>query len=697
MSAGSDRNRDAELTAETPIQYAKGVGPQRARQFAQVGIKTVGDLLLHLPVRYEDYGALTPLALVRSGGPASVRGRVIDMQFRQGRLPRLDVVIKDDTGAALLTWFHGGFLAGKIREHDQVTVSGKAEFFNGQLQFVNPRFQINAAPEQTPAKAVEPIYPAGGGLESRHIAAAVRPLLHKADAILADPFAFDPAFLEERSMPRLGDALRAVHAPTEPEAVPPARRRLAYEELFLMEIGVALKRRRDTAGQARPVPVNDVLDTRIRARFPFPLTAAQDRVVKEIAGDLRKPRPMNRLLQGDVGSGKTVVALYAALAAVANGFQAAIMAPTEILAEQHHRNAKKYLDGSRVRIRMLAGGLTEAVRRERRRAIAEGEVDLIIGTQALIEDEVRFNELALVVVDEQHKFGVMQRAAFRSKGLDPHYLVMTATPIPRTLSLSLFGDLDVSVIDGLPPGRQKVLTRLISPDREAAAFNFVRKRLEAGEQAFVVCPRVEQSEDDDLKSAVGEAGRMAAAFPAHKVAALHGRMSAAEKEAVMAEFAAGRTHVLVSTVVIEVGVDVPNATVMAVRHAERFGLSQLHQLRGRIGRGGKPGFCLLFCESGGAEGRRRLEVLTQTSDGFRIAEEDLRLRGPGEFFGTRQHGLPELKIADLINDQELLVMARRDAFALVGRDPTLSDPAHAEIRRRVRVKFAATWNLVDVA
>jgi ATP-dependent DNA helicase RecG len=686
------------LTLDTSVQYLRGVGPRRADQLAELGVRTVEDLLYHVPTRYEDYGSLCPLALVQPGSHAVVRGAVIDLKFRSGRLPRFEICLQDDSGTALVTWFNGRWLIGKVNTGDTLLITGKSDQLNGRLRFVNPKFRHAEPGADENTGGVVPIYPAGAGLESRHIAAIVRNALPRAAGLPAE--LFNPAHRGERELPALADALRAVHAPHSPKEAAAGRRRLAYDELFVLEAGVALKRAVTATGKARPIPTNPELDARIRARFPFPLTPAQDRAATGIIADMRRSVPMNRLLQGDVGSGKTVVALYAALAAVANGFQAAIMAPTEILAEQHYRNVRTYLDGSRVRMRLLAGGLPPAFRRDRLRAVAAGEIDLVVGTQALVEEDVRFHDLALVVVDEQHKFGVLQRAAFRSKGLDPHYLVMTATPIPRTLALSFFGDLDVSIIDELPPGRQAVKTQVVGPEREKPTFEFVRKKLAAGDQAYVVCPLIDESEKSDLKAAVAEAERLQRdVFPEFKVVCLHGRMSREEKDAAMAGFVAGRSHVLVSTVVIEVGVDVPNATVMLVRHAERFGLSQLHQLRGRIGRGRKPATCLLFCETPPAQSDtddslRRLDVMTRTTDGFVIAEEDLRIRGPGEFFGTRQHGLPALRVANLSTDLELLQLARRDAFALVERDPRLANPANAEIRRRLKATFGKALDLI---
>lgn len=682
---------------DVPVQFLRGVGPRRATQFAALGIHTLEDLLAHLPMRYEEVGALTPIALVQAGRPVTLAGEVTDLEFRPGRLQRFDVVLRDATGWAIVTWFHGRFAAAKVRKGDRLRVQGKAELSDGKVRLVNPKMDI-LPPGVEPARGggLVPVYPAGAGLESRHISAAVGNALGAVRTWVRDPV--PPARREARDLPPLADAIRFIHRPASIAQVDLARRRLAYDELFVLEAGVALRKRKITLGNARPVIVNPAVDARIRARFPFTLTPEQDRVVAEISADLARNRPMNRLLQGDVGSGKTVVALYAALAAIAGGCQAAIMAPTEILAEQHLRNSERWLAGSRVRLRALSGGLPAAVRRERLRALADGEIDLVIGTQALLEPDVAFDRLAVVVIDEGHKFGVLQRRDFRHKGLDPHYLVMTATPIPRTLGLTLFGDLEVSVIRGRPPGRQPVKTRLVVPDQEPETIAFLRRRLAAGEKAFVVCPLVEDNPDLELRSATGEAERLAGMLPGVKVDLLHGRMTGDQKDEVMRGFAAGATQVLVSTVVIEVGVDVPDATVMAVRHAERFGLSQLHQLRGRVGRGGREGWCLLFCEAEGegGDGRRRLEALVDTDDGFRIAEEDLRIRGPGEFFGTRQHGMPELRVADLVRDTDLVEAARTDAFAVVEADPALKLPEHAELRRRLIKSLAGVMELISV-
>jgi ATP-dependent DNA helicase RecG len=512
------------------------------------------------------------------------------------------------------------------------------------------------------------------------------------------------AMRERLRLVDLAQALGMIHRPASMDEVGRARRRLIFGEFFLMELAVALRRRSTLASHnAPPIPAGDKVDARIRARFPFVFTGAQDRVIAEIRADLSRDRPMTRLLQGDVGCGKTAVALYAALAAVAAGYQAAIMAPTEILAEQHYHNVEKYLVGSRVRWALLVGGLPVAERRRLLRRIRHGDADIIIGTHALIQQDVTFSRLGLVVVDEQHKFGVLQRAEVKwqpaadNPALQPHYLVMTATPIPRTLALTVFGDLDVSTIDQMPPGRTPIETWCVSSDERAKAHAFIRKELAAGRQAFVVYPLVEENEKSDLRAATEEAERLGReVFPQFRVGLLHGRMKRQEKDAVMEQFRRGEIHLLVSTVVIEVGVDVPNATVMMVEHAERFGLAQLHQLRGRIGRGAAKSTCLLVGDPETPEAERRLQVLGETCDGFRIAEEDLRLRGPGEFFGTRQHGMPELVLGNVIDDYDLLRLARNEALAWIGKDPALASPESEPIRRALVKRFKDTLPLIEV-
>jgi ATP-dependent DNA helicase RecG len=466
-----------------------------------------------------------------------------------------------------------------------------------------------------------------------------------------------------------------------------------------MELGVTLRKRLKTLNHsAEPLRCSEEIDRRIRKRFPFEMTSAQNRIIGEIVSDLSDTIPMHRLLQGDVGSGKTVLALYAALVAVANRKQVAMIAPTEILAEQHYESLRRYLADSRVRFCLLTGGTPTAERKKIIEGIANGKIGIAVGTHALLEEKIEFNDLGLAIVDEQHKFGVLQRAAVLAKGRTPHYMVMTATPIPRTLALTVFGDLDVSVLDEMPPGRRPVTTKAVPPDRREEAYAFIRRRLDAGEQAFFVYPLVEEDRSDDIKAATEESERLAVGpFDGYSVGLLHGQMPPHHKDDIMRRFREAGIQLLVATVVVEVGLDVPNATVMVIEHAERFGLAQLHQLRGRIGRGSKPGFCLLFADAATEEAKKRIEIMTRTSDGFRIAEEDLRIRGPGEFFGTRQHGLPPLKVANLIEDVDMLLLARRDAAGILKNDPKLSDPKHAPLREALHANFAEVIHLIDAA
>ncbi|MDY7010424.1 MAG: ATP-dependent DNA helicase RecG [Planctomycetota bacterium] len=694
----------ASLELDTPVQYVKGVGPRRAEQLAKAGVRTVEDLLLYFPRRFNLRRQVQPIGTLRGDEPAAtVAGVVRETNYKPfGRKPYFECGLDDGTGGLVAKWFHGGYLKDRIKPEMHLAVSGKVSVYRETLQFINPRFEVIWSPEETNLQADEllPVYPACGSLPSGLIANLIKRVLPEAPRLFARWF--DDEHLRRRDLPPRPGAIAAMHRPEDKAAWTLARRRLAYDEFILMQLGIALQRMRSVSRPAHPLEVSDEIDRRIRARFPFSLTAAQNRVLGEIAADLARPRPMNRLLQGDVGSGKTVVALYAALAAVAHRKQAAVMAPTEILARQHYAKVEQYLSDSRVRTALLVSAQKPAERAEILEKLAAGEIDIVVGTHALLSQKVRFRSLAVTVVDEQHKFGVRQRSGFRAKGYAPHCLVMTATPIPRTLALTVFGDLDVSVIDEMPPGRGGTVTRCVDKSRMSDVVEFVRERLAEGQQAFFVYPLV-----SDLSG--GQAGggnsQLTAAqtayeefssrdFDDYSVGLIHGQMPTTEQQSAMKRFAAGEIRVLVASTVVEVGLDVPNANVMVVVNAERFGLAQLHQLRGRVGRGAEDAVCILVAGSKNPIAAERLRALVETSDGFKIAETDLRLRGPGEFFGTRQHGLPELKIADLIDDYELLRMARRDAFAIVRDDPDISAPEHQTLRAEMLKAYGGRVGLI---
>ena len=679
------------------VQFIKGVGPRRLEVLKRLGISTIGDLFYFLPRDYEDRTSITPIGRLRVAERATVRAAIESVRTYRTRRGRTmaEVVVADDTGHLKCVWFSTRyFQESKFPIDREMLLTGRVEYYNGP-QMVSPQCELTDG-EEFFGLRILPVYPLTESLNQTALRKVITAAIESHLGCVEDMF--PDTFLRDHQLPALPEAIRNAHFPETTAAAARARRRLAYDELFLLEFGMAVRRRgiqRENRGFA--FDITPAIDARIRRRFPFKLTRAQETVIAEIQRDMRTPLAMNRLLQGDVGSGKTVVALYAMLAAVANHYQAAIMAPTEILAMQHYETVGSYLAGSRVRTHLLVGGRSARERAEAIRRVADGQADIVIGTHALVEGDVAFKNLALVVVDEQHKFGVLQRAGLRQKGRHPDVLVMTATPIPRTLALTVFGDLDVSVLDELPPGRQPVRSRWYPPETLEAAYEFIRKRVARGEQAFFVYPLVEKSEALNLKAASESAQHLQReVFPEFRVGLLHGRMRPDEKDRIMAEFRAGRYHILVSTIVIEVGIDVPNATMMVVEHAERFGLAQLHQLRGRIGRGAKRSFFLLFAHPKNPDARRRLEIICSTSNGFRIAEEDLKLRGPGEFFGTRQHGLPELRIADIVNDYPLVRLARRDAFALAARDPDLTAPEHGVIRERLNEAFHGRLDLIHV-
>ncbi len=697
---------------DKPAQFVRGVGPHRAKLLAGVGVETVGDLVEYFPFRFEHQPKPKAIDQLAIEEYATIVGVVESVRGGGGfGSSNVNARVSDGTGTVRVTWFNAPHMRERLRRGDVLRLYGRVGEFEDLAQFANPSVEwldADADPRTWDYERLVPVYRGTGILTSPQIARLVEAALDEAKGALQRETLPEAIRAKHGFGPR-GETVEAMHRPTSPEKAEAARRRLAFEELFLMQLAIGLQRRWSaTKARAPKLAVTDEIDARIRKRFPFRLTGAQDRVVREIAADLARDRPMVRLLQGDVGSGKTVVALYAALAAVANKTQCAILAPTEVLAAQHFAGIERYLAGSRVERCLLTGKTPKAERERIVREIGRGRMNLIVGTHAILQEDVGFASLGLVIVDEQHKFGVSQRATLRGKSrgngsraqgppVVPHYLVMTATPIPRTLSMTVFGDLDASVIDQLPPGRQPVVTRIIREKQESEAWLEVRRRLAGGEQAYVVYPLVEESDALDLKAATTEVQRMARdLLPGARVGLMHGRLKGGEKQKVMREFASGKLDVLVSTTVVEVGVDVANATVMVVQHAERYGLSALHQLRGRVGRGTKPSLCLLMTDSRGGTAGQRLSVLCETNDGFRIAEEDLKLRGPGELLGTRQHGLPELRVANLIDDVDVLMRARDDAAQIVRGDPSLRDPAHGGLKAELRRRFRETVAFIDI-
>ena len=680
-------------------QFLKGVGPDRFLLLQRLGLETVGDLLAYFPRAYEDLSDHRAIAQLSADDLQTVVGEIVEFDGKTSATGKemLIVVIKDETAILEAVWFNQTFIAKRLRYGQRVALSGKPKRRFGHWQMTNPRLKTLDEPgADGDQRAVIPVYSLTEGLHAEQMRRIQKGVATKYPPLVSETL---PEELRtRRRLPEMSQALHDIHLPETLRAANDARRRLVYEEFLILQLGLALRRRDlGRTQKAIPLPVTEKIDAHIRKLFPFNLTRDQNRVIVQICKDMAADRPTQRLLQADVGAGKTAVAVYALLLAVAHKCQAAIMAPTEVLARQHWRTLSNYLAQSRVRKQLLTGALTT---KERKVAIGEirmGNVDLVVGTQAIIQEDVEFKRLGLVVIDEQHRFGVEQRARFRKMGEAPHYLVMTATPIPRTIALTVFGDLDVSVIREMPPGRKPVATRWITASNRPRLYGHLREEIGKGRQLYVVCPLVEESEASDIKAAEQSFDELRlGAFRECKAGLLHGRMHDKAKDQEMTRFRDGETQVLVSTTVIEVGVDVPNATLMVIEHADRFGLSQLHQLRGRISRGPVAGECYFFADAANDETRDRLRLFAKTTDGFALAEEDMKLRGMGEFFGTKQHGLGELKIGNLVRDGEVLSEAREDAFAIVAKDPSLRQPEFAAVRKLVLERYGKTLSLVEI-
>jgi ATP-dependent DNA helicase RecG len=689
---------------QAPLQYLKGVGPRRAADLQRVGLVTIEDLLYRFPIRYEDRGSFQTIASLRPGAAASIVGEVVSSGVRPTRRPRFkifEMLLRDRTGSLRAVWFNQPFLSDVFHPHQRVILYGKLELSSHGLQLQNPQYEILKSEDASEGEdetlhtgRIVPVYEKTGTLTTKMQRVLVHHALEQLPAELPDPLP-----VAVRSRQQLIDRRRAlaeIHFPPSGTSLDelqrfraPAQRRVIFEEFFLFQVGMVLRRRKaDVERKPRPVVVTDDIRESARRVLPFRLTGDQKKSIAEIVADMKRPQPMNRLLQGDVGSGKTIVALMAALVAMENNLQVAFMAPTEILAEQHFITIRRLLEQSRFRLALLTGATAARKRREVQAELAAGSIHLVVGTHALVQDPVAFHELGLVIIDEQHRFGVMQRATLRAKGLHPDVLVMTATPIPRTLALTAYGDLDTSIMREMPPGRYPIKTIAKPEARRDEIYEFVRRQLDDGRQAYVVYPLVEESAKVDLKAATEMADHLAQdVFPAYRIGLLHGRMKQDAKDRVMGTFARGELDVLVSTTVIEVGIDVPNAAVMIVEHAERFGLSQLHQLRGRVGRGPHKSYCILLYQSPlNEQGRARLKALTETNDGFEIAERDLQLRGPGDFFGTRQSGMPTLRVGDLLRDHQLMEDARREAVSALD-DPDQVAPLVSFVRSSWEHRF----------
>ena len=696
MAGESALSTSSLPSLDSPVQFALGVGPKRAEAFRALGVETCGDLLEFFPRDYAQSQGHVPVQQLQSGQLATVEGEIIQTRAVRRRPSRFEALLEDASGRCVLTWFNQMFMAEKLVPGVRVRAGGKVAFFNGRAQMLQPRIELlydDSTVDQSPE--LIPVYPASGDLSSRVIGSIIEkniPLLlpHIREWIAGDQLA-------SRRLISRRKAYELIHRPGAWKFVQTARHSLAFHEFLLHQLAVGMKRhQQQQLENAQALRTDDVVDKRIRALLPFTLTAAQEKVISQLRHDLAQRHPMNRLVQGDVGSGKTVVALYAMLSAVAAGGQAALLAPTEVLAQQHVFSLEQFLAGSRVKIALLTAAVPDAARKKTLAGIQDGSIGLVVGTHAILAEAVQFQKLAMLVVDEQHKFGVQQRAVIRGRYAAVHTLVMTATPIPRTLAMAVFGDLDVSTIDELPPGRQPIATRAVPASRRAEVYAYLVKQVHAGRQGYVVLPAIDENAAE-LRGAVRTFNELRDGELAnYRVGLLHGRMEAPDRRAVMEQFRTGKLDVLVSTSIIEVGVDVPNATVMIIEHAERFGLAQLHQLRGRVGRGSHKSACILLFENDPPEPPPRLAAMIKYSSGFDIAQEDLKIRGMGEIVGERQSGRPDMLFPDLLLDPFLLPAAREVAQAIIKADPHVIAAENGELRRELSARFKEALTLADV-
>lgn len=678
------------LTPDTPVRYLKGVGPKTAERFEKLGILTLSDLLCHYPRRYLDFSKPYSIAeapadtecVVKAEVFAKPGGRILPGGRRMER-----ITAGDDVSSLEITWFNNPYAAQKLELGQEYYFQGIVTGGMLRRQMVNPQVRTDAQVKSSPFEAV---YPQTEGLTSSAIAKCVRQLLPHAELL---PDSLPSEMLKKYRLLSKADAVRAIHCPATEEEAFAARRRLIYEELLVLQLGIGRMKNHGAASTGAPMKKADA--SPFWESLPFSPTGAQRRAVEEILTDMSGETSMNRLLQGDVGSGKTLVAAAAIWACIRAGYQAALLAPTEILASQHAENLNRLLSPFGMRVALLTGGMKAAARRTTLAAIRDDEADLIVGTHAILSEGVEFARLGLAVVDEQHRFGVRQRGLLAEKAANPHLLVMSATPIPRTLGLLMYGDLDISILDELPPGRKPVKTRCITGKKRADLYGFLDREIDSGRQVYIVCPAIEDAGGSGLNAVKSYYEDIAKAYlPDRRVGLMHGKLKPKEKAEVMDDFKSGRLDALVSTTVIEVGVDVPNATVMVIENAERYGLSALHQLRGRVGRGAAESWCFLVSDNASESVQKRLKFLCSTSDGFAVAQHDLETRGPGDFFGSRQHGLPTLQIADLMNDTRTLHAAQSEAVALLAEDPLLERPEHALLARQVEQMFdkAGTMN-----